>query len=82
MTRLAPAGTAMIASLAKARDIPVIVACEGYKFTEKVQVDSIVYNELGSPSEIAIAVPNTEGTATIGELIAGKHQCYKSPTHV
>lgn len=32
--------------------IPVIVASESYKFCEKVQLDSIVYNELGSTAEI------------------------------
>lgn len=49
---LAPAGTAMVASLAKARQIPVIVASESYKFSDKVQLDSIVFNELGHSSEI------------------------------
>ena len=51
---LAPAGTAMIAALAKMQRIPVIVACESYKFTEKVQLDSIVNNELGAASEVAV----------------------------
>ena len=35
--------------------VPVIVASEAYKFCEKVQLDSIVYNELGSPLEIICA---------------------------
>lgn len=51
---LAPAGTAMIASLAKSRRIPVIVASESYKFSERVQLDSIVYNELGHTDEILL----------------------------
>lgn len=51
---LGPAGTAMVAALARARQIPVIVAAESYKFSEKVQLDSIVYNELGNSSEIAV----------------------------
>jgi translation initiation factor eIF-2B subunit delta len=51
---LGPAGTAMVAALAKAQHIPVIVAAESYKFSEKVQLDSIVYNELGQTSEIAV----------------------------
>eukprot|EP01038_Epipyxis_sp_PR26KG_P008140 gene8140-11019_t len=50
---LAPAGTAMVAALAKAQQIPVIVASESYKFSEKVQLDSIVFNELGNANEIA-----------------------------
>ncbi|RYG67196.1 hypothetical protein EON64_08000, partial [archaeon] len=49
---LAAAGSAMVASLAKARQIPVIVACESYKFVDKVQLDAIVFNELGHPGEV------------------------------
>ena len=62
---LAPAGTAMVASIARARQIPVIVAAESYKFSEKVQLDSIVYNELGESSEIAVMQepdPNSSGS--------------------
>jgi translation initiation factor eIF-2B subunit delta len=40
-------GTALVAMTAKARDIPVIVCCESIKFTERVNLDSIVTNELG-----------------------------------
>ena len=47
----------MVASLAKAQRVPVIVVCESYKFSEKVQLDSIVFNELGSAQEIAVSVP-------------------------
>lgn len=63
---LAPAGSAMIASLAKARQIPVIVTAESYKFTEKVQLDSIVFNELGSAAEVAVLSP----AGPNGELVA------------
>ena len=71
---LAPAGTAIIASLARQEKLPVIALSESYKFSERVQLDSIVHNELGSPREIAVsdgvggAVPQTTpgyyGTAT------------------
>ena len=50
---LAAAGTAMVASLAKAQRVPVIVAAESYKFSEKNQLDAIVFNELGNELEIA-----------------------------
>lgn len=40
------AGTAMIALLAHSLNIPVIVCCETYKFTERVQIDSIGVNEI------------------------------------
>ena len=53
----APCGTAMIASLAKAQAVPVIAVCESYKFAERVQLDSIVSNELGSTREVCCPVP-------------------------
>lgn len=53
-TALAPAGTAMVAALGKAHRVPVLFVAETYKFSEKVQLDSIVYNELGNQSEVAI----------------------------
>jgi len=51
----APAGTAVVAALAKVRNVPVIAVCESYKFSERVQLDSIVHNELGSTRELAVA---------------------------
>lgn len=66
-----------VASLAKARNIPVIVACESYKFCDRVQVDSIVYNELGSVHEIAVPIleeatakPPSNSTTTAGPVIS------------
>jgi len=44
-------GTAAVAMAASANKVPVMVCCETYKFTDRVQLDSFVYNELGaSPS--------------------------------
>lgn len=51
---LAPAGTAMVAAMGTSRRVPVLFVAETYKFSEKVQLDSIVYNELGNPAEVAI----------------------------
>merc|ERR1711997_1082407 len=31
---------------------PVFVCCETYKFSEKVQTDSFVFNELGDPDDL------------------------------
>ncbi|XP_058810287.1 translation initiation factor eIF-2B subunit delta-like isoform X2 [Phymastichus coffea] len=42
-------GTAQIALMAKSFNVPVLVACETYKSCERVQTDSIVYNEIGDP---------------------------------
>jgi len=41
------AGTAQVALIAKAFNVPVLVVCETHKSSERVQTDSIVYNELG-----------------------------------
>ena len=51
-----------MAALAKCLQIPVIVASESYKFSDKVQLDSIVYNELGQTSEVAIMVKDTSSS--------------------
>jgi translation initiation factor 2B subunit (eIF-2B alpha/beta/delta family) len=40
-------GTAQVAPIAKAFNVPVLVACETHKSSREVQTDSIVYNELG-----------------------------------
>jgi translation initiation factor 2B subunit (eIF-2B alpha/beta/delta family) len=73
---LAPAGSAMVAAIAKSLRIPVIVAAESYKCCEKVQLDAIVFNELGSTREIAHMQPAkdedvsaSEGGVTAGTLI-------------
>jgi translation initiation factor eIF-2B subunit delta len=56
----APAGTGMIACLAHFYRVPVIFAAESYKFTDKVQMDSIIYNELSDPSQLMkLSVPPT-----------------------
>ncbi|XP_031842863.1 eukaryotic translation initiation factor 2B subunit delta [Nomia melanderi] len=46
-------GTAQVALMARAFNIPVLVACETHKSYERVQTDSIVYNELGDADELA-----------------------------
>ena len=40
-------GSAMISMVAKAFNVPVLVCCETYKFSDRVQTDSFVSNELG-----------------------------------
>lgn len=45
-------GTAIVAMLANANDIPVIVCCESIKFTERVALDSIVGNEVAPAEEL------------------------------
>jgi len=49
---LANVGTSQVALLAKSYNKPVTVCCETYKFTERVQTDSFVYNELSDPDDL------------------------------
>ncbi|TYH56838.1 hypothetical protein ES332_D08G048800v1 [Gossypium tomentosum] len=46
-------GTACVAMVAHAFRVPVLVCCEAYKFHERVQLDSICFNELGNPDAIS-----------------------------
>ncbi|KAF6198338.1 hypothetical protein GE061_008086 [Apolygus lucorum] len=46
-------GTAVVAMLAKAHNVPVIVCCETYKFCERVQADAFVHNELGPEDKVS-----------------------------
>jgi len=52
------AGTASVAMVARAYSKPVLFCCETYKFCEKVQIDSIVNNELGDPA--ALLLPKSD----------------------
>lgn len=45
-------GSSQVALVAKAFNKPVLVCCETYKFSELVQTDSIVFNELGNPDDL------------------------------
>ncbi|GMH01062.1 hypothetical protein Nepgr_002901 [Nepenthes gracilis] len=46
-------GTACVAMVAHAFQVPVLVCCEAYKFHERIQLDSICSNELGDPEAIS-----------------------------
>ena len=63
------AGTSLVAMAAKRYRAPVLFCAETYKFCERVQLDSICYNELGDPDRLVDTQPgggyeyNQEGTA-------------------
>nr|CAG4644200.1 EOG090X0B12 [Lepidurus arcticus] len=46
-------GSSQVALIAKAHNVPVLVCCETHKFSERVQTDSFVFNELCDPEEFA-----------------------------
>jgi len=56
---LAQVGTSQVALLADSANIPVLMCCQSFKFTERVQTDSFVYNEILDPDLVA---KNTNGT--------------------
>lgn len=49
---LSRVGTAGVAMMARSHSLPVLFCCETYKFCERVQLDSVVNNELGHPEEL------------------------------
>lgn len=51
---LSAAGTASVAMAAKRERVPVVFACETIKFSERVQLDAICFNELGDPDELLL----------------------------
>ena len=75
-TVFAPAGTGMIACLAKNRRVPVIFAAESYKFCDKVQLDSIVHNELGDYRELLMPDPDSKDASVRLGLYDSIIECY------
>lgn len=45
-------GSAGVALLAKDKHIPVLICCESYKISNKVQLESITQNEVGNPDAL------------------------------
>ena len=48
---VARCGTSLVAMTAKDFNVPVLVCCETYKFSERVRLDSICDNELADPKQ-------------------------------
>ncbi|XP_066581777.1 translation initiation factor eIF2B subunit delta [Prorops nasuta] len=53
-------GTSQVALMAKACNVPVLVACETHKYYERALTNSITYNELGNPDEFVKFLPDTK----------------------
>lgn len=45
-------GTAVVTMMAHEYQIPVIICCETYKFSDNVRLDSFVWNEIGDSDEL------------------------------
>jgi translation initiation factor eIF-2B subunit delta len=67
-TLVSRAGTALVAMAAHEHGVPVLVCCETFKFTERVLLDAICYNELGNPEELVPRPPHVNtGAAKASE---------------
>ena len=62
---LSRVGTAVVAMSANAAHVPVMVCSETYKFHDRVQLDSVTYNELGDPAAL-MKMNNQSGVALPG----------------
>ena len=49
---LSRVGTAGVALMARSNNIPVLVCCETYKISNRVQLESITGNEMGNPDDV------------------------------
>ena len=50
---LSRVGTASVALMARSYNVPVLVCCETYKISNRVQLESITGNELGDPDDLS-----------------------------
>merc|ERR1712048_1318598 len=75
-------GTATICITAKHFNVPVIICCETYKFSERVQIDSICSNELGDFDALVRSgkdKPSKRDKAHSGSLFSrDKHAAFQS----
>ena len=58
---LSRAGTASIAMMARRKNIPVLVCCETYKISNRVQMESITGNEFGCPDDLLSTATMSNG---------------------
>jgi translation initiation factor eIF-2B subunit delta len=49
---LSRVGTATVAMMARSHNVPVLVCCETFKISNRVQLESITGNELGDPDDL------------------------------
>lgn len=61
-------GTSQIALVARSRNVPVLVCCETYKFSDRVITDSFALNELGPTSQLVSSLPANVKTDGLKDL--------------
>ena len=79
-------GSSQVAMVAKAYNVPVLVCCETYKFCERVQTDSFVFNELGKfilmPIRLCLNGACCLVAVTGVTVLVPCHQCQVSAIHL
>lgn len=65
---LSRVGTACIALMARSKHIPVLVCCETYKISNRVQLESITGNELGNPLHFSSSEEKVDNLSLINPL--------------
>lgn len=76
-TVISRAGAAAVAMMAAAHSKPVMICCESYKFSERVQLDSITHNELGNPQELVSVAGRKGQVLEVGGVDMGRRQCFR-----
>lgn len=71
-------GTACVALLAKSHHVPVLVCCETYKISNKVQLESITQNELGNPHHLLLENDKASGNSGDGKMKDSKPKNLKA----
>ena len=64
---LSRVGTAGVALMARSNNISVLVCCETYKISNRVQLESITGNEMGNPDDVVSAGCAMDGTESSSE---------------
>ncbi|KAI9136081.1 hypothetical protein BKA69DRAFT_1106346 [Paraphysoderma sedebokerense] len=62
---LSRVGTSQVLLMSHNHSIPTIILCETYKFTDKVQLDSFVSNELADPEELVSESTSSSSPASV-----------------
>ncbi|KAJ3222403.1 Eukaryotic translation initiation factor 2B, subunit 4 delta, 67kDa, partial [Clydaea vesicula] len=62
------AGTAVVAMMANEFQVPFIVCCETYKFSDVVRLDSFVWNEIGDSDEL-LDLTNSEPSSKLPSVV-------------
>jgi translation initiation factor eIF-2B subunit delta len=68
---LSRTGTALVAMHAKANNVPVLVCCQSFKFTDTVQLDAICNNDVGTPDDLLLTATPTVAASSAVTAAAG-----------